>query len=142
MPYGTAEEPAIIAARQSLFSEGFLVVEQDDRIVGYGSSEKWLQDPDPVTGEPPQAAHDPDGTILCITAIAIRNSYRGRGFGTDILDGLIDVAKRHNCRKIKLETSHAADFYLHRGFQIAKHKEQCGLSLTVLEMELSGGTSE
>jgi len=136
-PYGTAEQAAIVAARQTVFPDGFLVVEQDSQIVGYGSSEKWLHDRDPMMEEPPQESHDSEGTILCITAIAVRVGYRGQGFAAAILDELINVANRHHCWKIKLETTHAANFYMHRGFELTKHKEYGGVTFAVLEMELT-----
>lgn len=44
-PYGTAEEPAVFAARLAVFPAGFIVLEGNNgdatTILGYGCSEKW-----------------------------------------------------------------------------------------------------
>ena len=41
-PYGTAESPEVIRARQQVFPAGFVVAEADGRIIGYGSAEEWI----------------------------------------------------------------------------------------------------
>ena len=70
-PYGTAEDPQVIAARHAVFPEGMLVIEGEQRLIGYGSAEKWLTEREPALNEHPAATHHPTGQIFCITAMAV-----------------------------------------------------------------------
>ena len=76
-PYGTAESPEIIRARQQVFPQGFIVAEKDGRIVGYGSSEKWSAMREPGLDENPYDTHDPNGPIFCITCVCQAKSDPG-----------------------------------------------------------------
>jgi hypothetical protein len=67
-PYGTAELPAVISARFSVFPDGFWIAEYAGHIVGYTSSEKWLVLREPQIDERPEDTHHADGTVWCITA--------------------------------------------------------------------------
>jgi len=134
--YGTAESPDVFKARLNVFPEGFFVVSVSGTVIGYGSSEKWLQERAPVLNEDPSATHNPDGRIFCITGLAVRLSHRGHGFGLALLDRLIELARRDQCVRIVLETSHGQRVYLKRGFQIARDCEQSGVKFSVMTLEL------
>jgi predicted N-acetyltransferase YhbS len=80
-PYGTAESYQIIAARQAVFPEGFLVVAVEGAVVAYGSSEKWRSERLPALEEPPALTHAADGELFCITAMAVHPHHQNQGFG-------------------------------------------------------------
>jgi acetyltransferase (GNAT) family protein len=88
-PYGTGESPKVIATRLAVFPAGFVVLEKDGVVLGYGSSEKWLHDREPALNEDPSTTHHPLGRVFCITAMAVRRAFWKQGFGSAILDGLI-----------------------------------------------------
>lgn len=135
-PYGTTEEPRIIASRLSVFPEGFFVLESDGVIAGYGSSEKWATEREPVMNEDAFASHDSSRRIFRITAMAVKNDYQNRGVGSAILDRLLSIAHEQGCRRVVLETTHAKQFYLHRGFHVAGTRQQMNAMLFVMAKAL------
>jgi len=133
-PYGTSELPTVIKARLKVFPEGLMVVENNGIIVGYGSTEKWLEERDPAMNEDPLKSHHPSGRILCITAMAVKKDYRRHGLGSLILEEIKVVARKQQCERLILETTHAQEFYLKKGFQFIGKREQMGASLTILSL--------
>lgn len=138
-PYGTSELPAIVEARWNVFPQGFVVAEIGDRVVGYGTSEKWLNEREPAMNEDPSKSHNSEGRIFCITAMAVRMEWRKQGVGSAILDKLIQIAKDERCRLILLETTHAQHFYQKRGFHLIGHRDQMNKQLEILALNLEGG---
>jgi len=134
--YGTAESPEVFRSRLEIFPGGFFVCVVDGAVVGYGSSEKWLQERQPVLNEDASAAHNPQGKIFCITGLAVRLSHRGLGFGLAILDALIDLARRDQCTRVVLETTNGQRVYLKRGFRISHECEQDGIKFSVMKLDL------
>jgi [ribosomal protein S18]-alanine N-acetyltransferase len=135
-PYGTAEKPEIFIARFRTFPNGFVVLEVDSEIAGYGCSEKWLHDREPGLDENPFETHHPDGRVFCITGMAVRINQRGKGYGLALLDRLIEIASQESCEKIILETTHSQGLYIKRGFAIVRSKQARGLTLDVMVLEL------
>ncbi|MBZ0283111.1 MAG: GNAT family N-acetyltransferase [Anaerolineae bacterium] len=135
-PYGTTEEPRIIASRLSTFPDGFVVLETEGIIAGYGSSEKWASEREPVMNEDASTSHDPAGRIFCITAMAVKSDQQNKGIGSAILERLLLIAHQQDCTRVVLETTHAKDFYLHRGFHVAGTREQMNTTLFVMAKEL------
>jgi ribosomal protein S18 acetylase RimI-like enzyme len=135
-PYGTAEMPSVIESRWTVFPQGFVVAKARGRIVGYGSSEKWLTEHEPAMNEDPFKSHFPEGRVFCITAVAVYREWRANGIGPAIVDNLIQIAGNEQCRAILLETTHAQNYYLHRGFHIVGEREQMNAKLTVLALDL------
>jgi ribosomal protein S18 acetylase RimI-like enzyme len=135
-PHGTAELPTIIEARLEVFSAGFIVLEKDEMILGYGSSEKWLDDRIPAMDEDPATTHSPFGQIFCITAMAVEKDHRKQGLGSAILEHLKSVARMEKCKYIILETVYAQDFYLKQGFHVIGEREQMNVNLTILGFDL------
>ena len=135
-PYGTAEEPETFQLRLTAFPDGFIILIADNEIAAYGSSEKWLTARTPGLDENPLVTHQPEGRILCITAMAVRMKYRGRGYGYLILDKLMEIAHRERCQKIILETTHAQGFFLKRGFQTVQNRTERGISLEVMSLDI------
>jgi ribosomal protein S18 acetylase RimI-like enzyme len=135
-PYGTAEKPETFQLRLKAFPDGFIVLIADNEIAAYGCSEKWLAEREPGLDENPLATHHLDGRILCITGMAVKATYRKKGYSLLILDRLMEIAHAEGCRKIVLETTHAQGLYLKRGFQIVRSRMEGEISLDVMSLDL------
>ena len=135
-PYGTAETPETFQGRLRTFPNGFIILVAENEIAGYGCSEKWLTERQPSPDENPLVTHQPDGRIFCITAMAVKKKYQGRGYSLLILDKLMEIAHNEGCRKIVLETTHAQDLYLKRGFKVVRNRTERGISLDVLSLDI------
>src|SRR6266496_4694961 len=131
-PYGTAEKPETFQRRLTAFPNGFIILVADNEIAAYGCSEKWLAEREPSLDENPSVTHQPDGRIFCITAMAVKKKYQGRGYSLVVLDKLIETAHLEGCKKIILETTHAQDLYLKRGFKTVQSRTERGVSLDVM----------
>ena len=80
--------------------------------------------------------HQQDGRVLCITAMAVKKKFQGRGYSLMVLDKLLEVAHNQGCRQIVLETTHAQDLYQKRGFQTIKNRTERGISLDVMSLDI------
>jgi len=134
--YGTAEKPETFQLRLAAFPNGFIILVADNEVAGYGCSEKWLTVREPGLDENPLVTHQPDGRILCITAMAVKVKYRKRGYGLRILDKLIEIAHRESCKKIVLETVDAQGLFLKRGFTTVGNRMERGITLDVMSLDL------
>jgi N-acetylglutamate synthase-like GNAT family acetyltransferase len=135
-PYGTAEKLETFQLRLTAFPHGFIILVADNEIAAYGCSEKWLTEREPGLDENPMTTHQPDGRIFCITAMAVKMKYQDRGYGLLILDKLMEIAHKEGCRKIVLETTHAQDLYLKRGFKTVQSRTERGVSLDVMSLDI------
>lgn len=135
-PYGTAEKSETFQLRLTAFPNGFIILVADNEIAAFGCSEKWLTEREPGLDENPLVTHQSDGRVFCITAMAVKKKYRGRGYGLLILDKLIEIAHNEGCRKIVLETTHAQDLCLKRGFKTVQNRTERGVSLDVMSLEI------
>lgn len=135
-PYGTAESPETFQARFAAFPEGFIVAEDAETVIGYGTAEKWDHEQEPSMDQDPAMTHHPQGHIFCLTAMAVREAYRNKGVASQILQQLIKIAKEHQCERILLETTHAQAFYVKRGFRVAGERQQWGVPLAILQLDL------
>jgi ribosomal protein S18 acetylase RimI-like enzyme len=135
-PYGTAEKPETFQRRLTAFPDGFIILVADNEIAAFGCSEKWLTERELGLDEDPSMTHQHDGRVLCITAIAVKKKYQGRGFSLAVLDRLLEVAHNQGCRKIVLETTHAQNLFLKRGFKTVQKRTERGISLDVMSLEI------
>jgi len=135
-PHGTTEKPETFQLRLTAFPNGFIILIADNEIAGYGCSEKWLTEREPGLDENPLKTHQPDGRIFCITGMAVKTKYRGRGYGLLILDKLMEIAHNEGCRKIVLGTTHAQGLYLKRGFKTVRNRTERGISLDVMSLDI------
>ena len=133
---GTAEKPETFQLRLTAFPDGFIVLIAENDIAAFGCSEKWLREREPGLDENPMITHKPDGRILCITSMAVKMKYRGRGYGLLVLDRLIDIAHREGCRKIVTETTHAQGLYLKRGFATVQSRTEREASLDIMALDI------
>jgi N-acetylglutamate synthase-like GNAT family acetyltransferase len=135
-PYGTAEKPETFQLRLTAFPNGFIILVAENEIAAFGCSEKWLAEREPGLDQNPLTTHQPDGRIFCITAMAVKSKYRGRGYSLIILDKLMEIAHNEGCKKIILETTHAQDLYLKRGFKTVQNRTERGISLDVMSLDI------
>ena len=135
-PDGTAEKPETFELRLTAFPDGFIVLIAENEIAAFGCSEKWLTEREPGLDENPMITHQPDGRILCITSMAVKMKYRGRGYGLLVLDKLIEIAHREGCRKIVIQTTDAQGLYLKRGFATVQSRTEREASLDVMALDI------
>ena len=135
-PYGTAEKPETFQLRLTAFPDGFIILIADNEIAAYGCSEKWLIEREPGLDEDASMTHQQGGRIFCITSMAVKKEYRGRGYGLRVLDKLLEIAHNHGCRKIVLETTHAQELFQKRGFKTVQNRTERGVSLDVLSLDI------
>ena len=135
-PHGTAKKPETFQLRLTAFPDGFIILIADNEIAAYGCSEKWLTERVPGLDENPLVSHQPEGRIFCITAMAVKTRYRGRGYGLRILDKLLETAHNEGCKKIVLETTQAQGLFLKRGFKTIKNRTERGISLDVMALDI------
>lgn len=141
--YGADESPEVITARLAVFPAGCVVLTADDSahgdkaaILGYLTTEKWTELRDPALDENPWLTHEPDGTILNITTLAIAPSEQGRGLGAQLVAHAIDLACREACTAIVLETAWAARFYEQHGFVKRGERRQRNILLHIMQYTL------
>ena len=134
--YGTAETQETFQQRLTAFQNGFIILVAENEIAGYGCTEKWLTEREPGLDENAMLTHQPDGRILCITSLAVKMKFRGRGYGLRILDKLIEIAHRERCQKIILETTHAQGLFIKRGFKTVQNRTEREVSLDVMSLDL------
>jgi ribosomal protein S18 acetylase RimI-like enzyme len=139
-PYGTAEKPETFEHRLEAFPNGFIILVADNEIAAYGCSEKWLTVRQAGLDQNPFVTHQPDGRIFCITALAVKKKYEGKGYGSLVLDKLIEIAHLEGCRQVVSETTHAQDLYLKRGFQSIQKRMERGVAMDVMSLDLPFAT--
>ena len=136
------EDPAIIRTRIDVFPPGCAVLEEVDvrrstvTFLGYLTAEKWPALREPVLDEDPATTHDPSGTVLNITTLAVSPLHQKQQHGKQILDYAIAVARREGCTHIVLETARAKAWYLRHGFTVYSERAQRGIPLTVMQLAL------
>ena len=132
--YGTAEKPETFQLRLKAFPDGFIILIAENEIAAFGCSEKWLTEREPGLDEDPGTTHQLDGRILCITAMAVKSNFRGRGYGLLMLDKLIEVARRESSSQIIVETTHAQGLFKRRGFKTIRKRTEREISLDVMSL--------
>jgi ribosomal protein S18 acetylase RimI-like enzyme len=139
-PYGTVEGPETFQLRLTAFPNGFIILVADHEIAAFGCAEKWMTEREPGSDENASATHQPDGRIFCITTMAVKKKYRGKGYGLLILDKLMEIAHLEGCKKIVLETAHAKGLYLKRGFQAIRQRTEHGVPVDVMSRDIKPTT--
>lgn len=134
--YGTAETPETFQLRLTAFPDGFIILVAENEIAAYGCSEKWLTEREPGLDEDATATHQPEGRILCITAMAVKTKFKDRGYDLLVLDKMIEIAHREGCKKIVLETTHAQGLYLKRGFKTIQTRTEREISMDVMSLDI------
>lgn len=135
-PDGTAEKQETFQRRLTAFPNGFIILVAENEIAAYGCSEKWLAERELSLDENPLVTHQPDGRILCITSLAVKTKYQGRGYDLRILDKLIETAHQEGCKRIVSGTAHAQDLFLQRGFETVQARTERGIALNVMSLDI------
>lgn len=141
--YGADESPAVIAARLAVFPTGCVVLTEQpapdntDHLLGYLTTEKWTAIREPALDEDPYVTHQPTGTILNITTLAIAPTAQRRGLGAQLVAQAITLAQREKCTAIVLETAWAARFYEQHGFVKCGERRQRNILLHIMQYTLS-----
>ena len=139
--YGTVEKPETFQLRLRAFPDGFVILVAENEVAAYGCSEKWLTEREPGLDENPSVTHQPEGRILCITGMAVKTKFRGKGYGLLILDKLLEIAHREGCKKIISETTHAQGLFQKRGFTAVQQRTEGGISLDVMSLDVENAVS-
>lgn len=139
--YGAQESAEIIGARLAVFPAGCVVLAAADdadqsMLLGYLTTEKWLQVREPALDEDPYVTHQPAGTVLNITTLAVAPGQQQRGLGTQLLNQAKVIAGQQGCRAIVLETAHAERFYQRHGFTNIGQRVQRAITLHIMHYEL------
>ena len=80
------ESKDVFLERIETFPEGFFILEEKNKKIGYFSSELWNSVPQKgdscfSLNHSALKNHKKEGTVLYISSIAILNDYKGNGFG-------------------------------------------------------------
>ncbi|MDO5773065.1 MAG: GNAT family N-acetyltransferase [Spirochaetales bacterium] len=83
---GIQESKDIFLERIETFSEGFFILEENNKKIGYFSSELWNSVPQKgdscfSLNHSALKNHKKEGAVLYISSIAILNEYKGNGLG-------------------------------------------------------------
>lgn len=125
----TIENETVYRERIQYFPDGFLVLEEADKPIGFICSEIW-HDSETLTPDMFALEHsiaqslDRDGNTLYISSLAVLKRYRGYGFGKKLFQTLITqiAAKYHGITEAVLlvgSTWHAAQkLYEQNGFKV------------------------
>jgi len=133
---GSAEKLATFQRRLIAFPNGFVILVAGNEIAAYGCSEKRLEEGEHGVGNIPGQTHQPDGRLFRITALAVRKDLQRRGYGSLVLDRLIETAHLEGCRRVVVETAQAQEFFVKRGFQTVQERTQRSVSLDDMSLDL------
>ena len=83
---GIKENKDVFLDRIESFSDGFFILEDKNKAIGYFSSELWNSVPQKgdscfSLNHSALKNHKKEGTVLYISSIAILNEYKGTGLG-------------------------------------------------------------
>ncbi len=72
------------------------------------------------------------GKSIYVDDLVTLPEYRSKGYGAEIIDWIIDFAKKNNCEQVHLDSGvqrfDAHRFYLNKGFIISSHHFQLNLN--------------
>ncbi len=90
----TREGEATYRERLETFGEGFMVLETEEGLAGFITSELWayrenLEREDFALGHSIASRFDPSGDELYVSSLAAAPEYRGRGYGETLLRALL-----------------------------------------------------
>lgn len=98
--------PVVFNKFYELFPEGFLIAEQNHKIVGFIVGLKPVEE------------------IAKVLLLSVPNDYRRKGIGTALLKRFLDVMKMQNIQKVELEVrttnTAAIGFYKKYGFDVVE----------------------
>lgn len=139
--YGADESPDVIRARLSVFPQGCVVlVDESDRrsptMMGYLTTEKWHSRRTPALDEDPNKTHEPNGSVLNITTLAVAPQVQGQGCGSLLVEHAIKIGRSEGCHEIVLETARAKDFYLKHGFTLLEERLERDIPMAIMGLTI------
>lgn len=92
---GIREEKNVFLERIITFPAGFLLLEHEDRVIGYICSELWrykenIDLVDLKLGHCIKTIHDPTGEELYISSMGVLPEFRGEGLGALMFESLLN----------------------------------------------------
>jgi|SRR3989344_428918 len=111
----------VLRSRLEMFPEGFLVAEQDQKIIGYVESCLWnkrdFKTFDEIRDFPKD--HAPDGKDLYVIFLAVHPRFRRKGVGSKLIKTLQDYAVVEEKERVILVAGGGflPDFYKSLGFK-------------------------
>lgn len=124
---GVREKKNIFKKRLDVFADGFIVITDNDEVIGYACGEIWKKDT-PLSekafalGHNPFDAHDVNGNRFYISSMGIFKTKRGGGIGKLLFSTLIEriMAKYPNIDELILVVAEdwdiAKSIYEKQGF--------------------------
>ena len=99
------------------YIKGYAAVNEDNQIIGYATCffayYTWI------------------GKSFYMDDLYVKQEYRAQGIGTKLINSIIDLAKKENCRKLRWQVSEwntpAIGFYKSLGAQINETERNCDL---------------
>lgn len=125
---GVCETPEIFSERVQLFSNGFCILQINNKVSGYICSELWdykaaRTADDFILGHSIRHVHNPQGNELYISSLGVMPSLRGKGWGNLLFNNFLQrmVIKYNNLRSVILIVSEkwnsARKIYRKNGFK-------------------------
>ena len=77
------------------------------------------------------------GKSLYLDDLVVKQSERGKGYGSQLLDAIINIAKQENCKRVRWlvsEWNHPSiEFYKKRGVEIDRESFVCDLNASQIQ---------
>ena len=128
-PEEEAASKTNIEKRIDMYSEGFFVLQHEDRLVGHINSGCTFKSDITDEGFKALVGHDPDGHNCVIFSLAIHPEFRSLKYGYLLLDALVKNVKMHNKENILLLCKTA----------LISYYEQYGFTYRALSASTHGG---
>ena len=118
------DKNSVIIDRLKTFPEGCFLALDNDKEVGYLSSEIWSREHTIASNVKASKNHDPKGRILYISGIGILPNYQNKKIGSRLLKKAITLAKKMMAKYIILRThtERSKRFYEKHGFKQISYK--------------------
>jgi len=82
------------------FPEGMLTAKENGQVVGVVFCERHSKEKFPFYNHNVLENHNPDGSLLYLSVITVAKKFRNRGIGSKLLDGVGNLAKELEIKKI------------------------------------------
>ncbi|MBI4114249.1 MAG: GNAT family N-acetyltransferase [Candidatus Niyogibacteria bacterium] len=128
--------------RLRMFPEGFYVVRQDLKILGYVESCLWNSENFSTFTEIKDFSehHNPQGRILYVIYMAVAEGHRRKGYGSHLIERLKEYAEEKGLDKVQLVAGPGflTGFYKKLGFKVVRKLPNfhAGFTGTLMEYKI------
>lgn len=123
--------------RLILYPEGCFKLASDGEVIGYITSEVWSSLHDMPINRKASLFHDPEGTMVMVSAFGVHPKFQGLGNGTFLLKNFIDMMRARGFASIVLRpASRALPLYTRFGFVKTGEGEDKIEKYSILELKL------